>query len=229
MIARSLALLLSLLLAMPPVAAEDSCPRRRNADCATATRAVEAAIAADPWLAIIDQARGMRLAELGTLLGPEAAAELARQDAAWRRSLSRELFFHPDGTLDEPDPRAALRGALEFRLTRLMRIQADPSGIEGRWMGVQGEAVLRRGGRGRYVVSVATADVNNLAWTCEYDGEGRTEMAEWLRTDDGMLDLRWLGPMLRITMTPRGDGAPVPFCGAAGSVAGLYFRIGDAE
>lgn len=72
-----------------PATAEEPCPRRAHVDCAGAMRAVEAAVAADPWLALLDRARAMRLAELAAPLGEEAAAELRAQDAAWRRSLPR--------------------------------------------------------------------------------------------------------------------------------------------
>lgn len=225
MIARFV-LVLSLLAALPAAAQED-CPSRRHVDCAGALRAVDAAIAADPWLSILDRARAMRLAELLTPLGPEAAAELTRQDAAWRRSLSRNLFFNPDGSLDEPDPRAALRGSLEYWLMRLIQIDPLPApGITGRWMSARGEVVIRRRDRDHFDVEINAADINNAAWTCEYEGEGRSERIDWLETDDGEMELRWLGTTLQVSMLPV---APVPFCGAAGSPAGVYFRIGDAD
>ncbi|HWT10820.1 MAG TPA: hypothetical protein VN329_16745 [Roseomonas sp.] len=225
MLPRLSCFLLFLLTALPAVA-QPACPARRNADCAAAARAVDGAIAADPWLAILDRAQQMRLAELMPLLGAESAAELAAQQDAWRRSLSRELFFNPDGTLDEADPRGALRGAVEYRLMRLMRLQHNPSAsIDGNWVGVQGQAVVEAAGGGHYRVSVSTIDVNNLAWICDYDGEGDTGRVEWMRTRDGAMELRRVGAMLRIrTMTPQAS----QFCGAAGSMAGDYFRIGDA-
>jgi hypothetical protein len=221
----TLRLLLMLLVAMPALA-QQPCPARRHVDCAGAARAVDAAIAGDPWLALIDRAQRMRLDEVAPLVGAESAAELASQQAAWRRSLSRELFFHPDGSLDEPDPRGALRGAMEARLVRLMRLQHDPSAsIDGNWVGVQGQVVVERAGGGHYRVSVSTIDVNNLAWMCDYDGEGDTTRVEWMQTRDGALDLRREGVMLRVRMlTTRVS----EFCGAAGSMAGLYFRIGEA-
>ncbi|WP_198370068.1 hypothetical protein [Roseomonas rosulenta] len=218
--------LMILLLAAMPAAAQQPCPARRHVDCAGAARAVEAAIAGDPWLALIDQAQRMRIAELAPLLGAQSAAELADQQAAWRRSLSRDLFFHPDGTLDEADPRGALRGAMEARLVRLMRIEHDPPGsIDGNWVGVQGQVVVERAGGGHYRISVSTIDVNNLAWMCDYDGEGDTTRVEWLETRDGALELRREGAMLRVRMLTR---RPSDFCGAAGSMSGLYFRIGNA-
>ncbi|CAH0136450.1 hypothetical protein [Roseomonas sp. CECT 9278] len=224
MIARLL-VLLSLLVAALPGAAQQPCPARRNVDCAGAARAVDAAIAADPWLAILDQAQRMRLAELMPLLGADGAAELAVQQAAWRRSLSRDLFFHPDGTLDAPDPRGALRGAMEYRLAGLMRIAHDPSGLDGTWRGAQGQAVVEPAGGGRYRVLVSTIDINALAWMCDYDGEGDGTSFERLETRDGALAMWREGAMLRVRMlAPR----PSDFCGAAGSLAGLFFRVGTA-
>ena len=225
MIPRCLPLVMLLLAAMP-AAAQQPCPARRNVDCAGAARAVDAAVAADPWLAIMDQAQRMRLEELMPLLGRESAAELSDQQAAWRRSLSRDLFFHPDGTLDEPDPRGALRGAMEYRLARLMRIEHDPSAsIDGQWVGVQGQVVVEAAGSGHYRVSVSTIDVNSLAWMCDYDGEGDSPRVDRLETRDGALELRRVGTMLRVRMlTTR----PSQFCGAAGSMAGLFFRVGNA-
>lgn len=222
-----IAALLALLLLALPAWADEPCPRRANVDCAGAMRAVDAAIAADPWLAILDQARAMRLEELGRLLDAGSAAELRRQDAAWRRSLSRDLFFRPDGSLDEAAPRAALRGPMEYWLTRLMRVQHDPSWrIGGVWFGVQGQVAVAVAGRGRHRIEANTAEVNHLAWTCEYEGEGESHRDDWLETADGALDLRRVGSVLRIRMIGPG---PVDFCGAAGSVAGDYFRIGDAD
>jgi hypothetical protein len=219
-------LLFALLVAALPAAAQDRCPSRRNVDCAGAARAVDAAIAADPWLALLDQAQRMRLAELMPLLGEPSANELATQQAAWRRSLSRDLFFHPDGSLDEANPRGALRGYLEYRLTRLMRLQHDPSAsIDGNWVGVQGQVVVERAGHGRYRVSASTADVNDLAWLCDYDGEGETHREDWMETRDAVLELRREGVMLRVRMLTR---TPSEFCGAGGSLSGLFFRIGDA-
>lgn len=219
--------LLPLLLLLPtwPAAAE-ACPARRNVDCAGALRAVDAAILADPWLALLDQARAMRMAELAGLLEPNSAAELARQDAVWRRSLSRELFFRPDGSLDEADPRAALRGGLEYRLMQMMRLQHDLSAsVEGDWRGVQGQVVVRAAGGGHYRIFVSTVDTDNLSWTCDYDGEGDTTRVEWLPTRDGAVELRRVGTMLRLSMLTT---QPQTFCGAGGSLAGDFFRIGDA-
>lgn len=219
--------MLLLLLAWP--AAAEPCPARRNVDCAGVARAVDAAILADPWLALLDSARAMRMAELARLLEPSSAAELARQDAVWRRSLSRELFFHPDGTLDEADPRTALRGALEYRLMLVMRLQHDLSAsIEGHWRGVQGQLVVRAAGGGHYRILVSTADTDNLAWTCDYDGEGDTTQREpqWLRAKDGAVELQRVGTMLRLRMLTT---QPHTFCGAGGSLAGDFFRIGDAR
>lgn len=225
MTARWLTLLL-LLLAAGPAAAQQPCPARRHVDCAGAARAVDAAIAADPWLALLDQAQRLRLAELTPLLGAPSAAELADQQATWRRSLSRELSFHPDGTLDEPDPRGALRGAMEARLVRLMRIQHDLSAsIDGRWVGVHGAAVVERAGAGRFRASVSTIDVMGLSWMCEYGGEGETTRIEWMETNDGAIELQREGAMLRVRMQTR---RPSDFCGAAGSLSGLFFRVGDA-
>lgn len=215
------------LLAALPAAAQDDCPARRHVDCAGALRAVDAAIAADPWLSIMDRARAMRLEELLVPLGPEAAAALTQQEVRWRRSLSRDLFFNPDGSLDAPNPRIVLRGRLEHRLMQLIGIDPlPPPGIVGRWVGVQGEAVIRRRGQDHYEVDISTADINNLAWTCEYEGEGRSERIEFLETDDGDVELRWLGTSLQIRMLTDGFA---PFCGAAGSVGGIYFRAGDAD
>lgn len=226
MVMRLLSLLLPLFAALPAMA-EQPCPARRNVDCAGAARVVDAAIAGDAWLAIMDRAQQMRLAELMPLLGDLSARELADQQTAWRRSLSRELSFNPDGTLNEPDPRAALRMSLEFRLTRLMRLQHDLSAsIDGNWVGVQGQVVVEAAGGGHYRVSVSTIDVNNLAWMCDYDGEGDTTRVEWLETRDGALELQRVGAMLRVRMLTAQAGQ---FCGAAGSMSGLYFRIGDAR
>lgn len=217
---------LVLLLVALPAAGQQPCPARRHVDCAGAARAVDAAIAADPWLALMDQAQRMRLDELMPLLGAQGAAELADQQAAWRRSLSRDLFFHPDGTLDEPDPRGALRGAMEARLVRLMRVQHDPPGsIDGSWAGVQAQVVVERAGGGHYRVSASTIDVNALAWMCDYDGDGDTTRVEWMQTRDGVLELRREGVMLRVRML---TDTPSTFCGAGGSLSGLFFRIGDA-
>ncbi|MBR0658215.1 hypothetical protein [Neoroseomonas oryzicola] len=226
MTARLLCLLLTLLASLP-AAAQEPCPARRNVDCAGAARAIDAAIAADPWLAIMDRAQRMRLDELAPLLGAESAAELAAQQAAWRRSLSRNLFFHPDGTLDAPDPRAVLRAAMEYRLMQLIRIEHDPSAsIDGIWAGVQGEVTVEILGAGSYRISAGTADINNLAWTCGYEGEGESTRVEWLETRDGALELRREGVMLRVRMNlPQANG----FCGAAGSLSGLFFRIGDVR
>jgi len=221
--------LLPLILALlaPPAIAEERCPARRNVDCAGAARAVDAAIAADPWLAIIDRARAMRLAELRGLFGPESAAELARQDAAWRRSLSRDLFFHPDGTLDEPDPRAALRGRVEDRLALLFRVEHDPSAsLSGVWAGVQGRVVVRGSHDRPRRVEINTADLHDLAWLCEYEGVGESPREEWLETADGAVELRREGNMLRVRML---TARPSDHCGAAGSLGGLYFRVGAAE
>jgi hypothetical protein len=217
--------LLLLLLVATPAVAQQPCPARRHVDCAGAARAVDAAIAGDPWLAIMDQAQRMRFDELAPLLGPDGAAALADQQAAWRRSLSRELFFHPDGTLDTPDPRGALREAMEYRLTHLMRTQHQPTGIAGNWRGVQGQVVVEAAGNGHYRVSASTIDVNNLAWMCDYDGEGDTVGVEWMQTRDGALELRREGAMLRVRMLTR---RPSDFCGAAGSLSGLFFRVGNA-
>lgn len=224
MIARLLCLLLTLVVASP-VLAQEPCPARRNVDCAGAARAVEAAIAADPWLALMDQAQRMRLEELLPLLGAESAAELVAQQAAWRRSLSANLFFHADGTLDAPNPRAALRSALEYRLMQLIRIEHDPSAsVGGIWAGVQGEVMVEVLNAGRYRISAGTSDINNFAWTCGYEGEGESTRVEWLRTRDGALELRRVGVMLSVRMNmPQANG----FCGAAGSLSGLFFRIGD--
>ncbi len=215
------------LLVTVPAMAQEGCSTRVDRDCAAALRAVDAAIRADPWLAIMDQARAMRLEELLIPLGPEGAAELRRQDAAWRRSLSRDLQFNRDGTLDEPNPRAALRAALEYRLMQLIRIDPLPApGIVGRWASAAGEVVVRRQAQDLYGVEIGTADIGDVAWTCEYDGEGRADRIDWLETDDGQIELRWLGTMLQIRVLTDGFTS---FCGAAGSVAGYYFRVGDAD
>ncbi|MBP0464798.1 hypothetical protein J5Y09_12830 [Roseomonas sp. PWR1] len=222
-----LAAFLALLLLAMPARGEERCPRRANVDCAGAMRAVDAAIAADPWLAILDQARAMRLEELGRLLDADSAAALRRQDATWRRSLSRHLFFRPDGSLDETDPRAMLRGSMEFWLMRLMRVQHEPSWrIGGVWFGVQGQVAVAEAGRGRHRIEANTADVFHVAWTCEYEGEGESHREDWLETADGALELRRVGSSLRLRVI---GPAPVDYCGAAGSVAGVYFRIGDAD
>jgi hypothetical protein len=219
--------LFALLLAALPAAAQDRCPTRRNVDCAGAARAVDAAIAGDPWLALIDQAQRMRLAEVAPLIGEPSAAELAAQQATWRRSLSRQLFFHPGGALDEPDPRGALRGAMEYRLVRLMRLQHNPPGsIDGDWVGVQGQVVVERAGGGHFRVSLSTADVHDLAWLCDYDGEGDTQREEWMQTRDGVLELRREGVMLRVRQLRAGA---TEFCGAGGSMSGLYFRVGEGR
>jgi len=224
---RRAVVILLLLLFAPGVAAEEPCPARRHVDCAGAARAVEAAIVADPWLAILDRARAMRMAELAGLLEPESRAELARQDAAWRRSLSRELSFHPDGTLDEAEPRAALRGRVEHRLALLFRVEHDPAAsLAGVWVGVQGRVTVR-GDRDRpRRVEIATADVNDLAWLCEYEGVGESPREEWLETADGVVELRREGNMLRVRML---TARPSEHCGASGSLGGLFFRVGAAE
>lgn len=222
-------LVLLLLIAALPAAAQDRCPLRRNVDCAGAQRAIAAAIAADPWLALIDRARSMRVAELSRLLGPAGAAELARQDEAQRRTLSRELFFTAEGVL-EAESLPALRAPIEAWLMQLMRMQPDPPPVlDGRWVGMNGVAVVHRLGGQRLAVSVNTVDPYALAWTCEYEGEGRAERADWMETADGAVELSWDGPMLAVAMRRPADGGAVPFCGAAGSVAGRYFRVGDAD
>lgn len=229
MTSRVLHLVAAMLLALP-AAAQEPCPRRANVDCAGALRAIDAATAADPWLALLDRARVMRLDELSRLRGGAAAAELAAQDGAWRRSRARDLFFAPGGALDTDDPRRDLRGPLEYWLMRLMRVQpGPPAGVDGRWMRMNGEVVVQAAGGGRYLVSVTTVELQALAWTCEYEGEGRTDRPERLETSDGALVLRLEDGMLTVRMLPRRDGGPVPFCGAAGSVAGRYFRIGGAD
>lgn len=85
MTTRLVPLLCVIFLALP-AAAEEPCPRRAHVDCAGAMRAVEAAVAVDPWLALLDRARAVRLAELAAPLGEEAAAELRAQAAARRQN-----------------------------------------------------------------------------------------------------------------------------------------------
>lgn len=209
-----------------PAGAEERCPTRRHVDCAGAERAIAAAIAADPWMTLIDQAWRMRMAELSHLLGPAGAAELAAQDVAQRRVLSRDLFFTPDGAV-EPDSVPGLRWRMELWLMRLIRLQPDPPAVmEGIWFNLTGEAVIRRRNGGRYLVTISTVEPYALASTCEYEGEGRSDRADRLETDDGALELTWDGPMLRIRQLVNGHQ---PFCGAVATVTGRYFRIGDAD
>lgn len=218
--------LLAVLLVTWPAGAEERCPTRRHVDCAGAERAIAAAIAADPWMTLLDQARRMRMAELSPLLGPAGAAELVAQDGAQRRVLSRELFFTPDGAM-EPDSVPGLRSQLEFWLMRLIRLQPDPPPVmDGIWFNLTGEAVIRRRHDGRYLVTINTVELYALASTCEYDGAGRSDRVDRLETDDGALELTWDGPMLLVRELVSG---PQPFCGAVATVTGRYFRIGDAD
>lgn len=220
--------LIGLLLAgLPGGAVAQGCAARR---CEAAQHAVEAAIAADPWLALMDRARRMRLDELAAPLGPEAAAELRRQDAAWRRSLVRDLRFHADGTLDEPDPRAALRGPLESRLMLMIRIDPLPGpAFTGRWAGLQGEVTVRAQGSG-YDIDISTADLGGSGWSCDYAGHGRAGHFPLLEAEDGAVALHWLGGMLQVEQRAEDEAeTDASFCGAGGRVDGLYFRVGEAE
>lgn len=217
--------------AVMPARAGEPCPRYRDIDCAAAVRAVEAAIASDPWLVLLEEARRRRLAELQRVLAPQDAAAMAQQDETRRRARVRDLYFAPDGAL-EPEGVLMLRRSLEWWLIRLIRAEENPpDGIAGLWAGPFAEARIRPLGGGRYVVEADAAAADNLSWTCEFEGEGVMDGNDTLTagTEGDQVSVRREGAMLRLASVPRPDRSGFDHCGAMGSLNGLLFRIGEAE
>ncbi|MBR0680711.1 hypothetical protein GXW74_09440 [Roseomonas eburnea] len=217
--------------AVAPAVAQQRCPSRRNVDCAGAERAIDAAIAADPWLSLLEDGRRRRVAELQRLLPREATAVLTEEDAIRRRARSRELFFTADGAM-EAEGAYTLRSELEWWLIRLIRMQDDPpDGVAGHWTGAFAEARIRPLGGGRYLVTANAAEPYALSWLCEFEAEGVMDATDTLiaGAEGEQIAVRREGPMLRIRSIPRPGRAGFDYCGAMGSLSGSLFRIGDAE
>lgn len=228
--ARSRVLAAALLLACAlPAAAQDRCPRRGTTDCATQARAMAAAIAADPGIALTEAVIDERVAALSVALPPPAASVLARADALRRHARSRDLFFTPGGEVEaESIPR--LRDALAWHLAWLAAINPEPpKGPAGRWDGGFVTATVVPRDDGGFDIEAHAVEPFHLSWTCEFDDRARLLPDGWLVSADGTLRLRREGPLLVLEPIPRPGLAGFDYCGAMGSLAGALFFVGGLE
>lgn len=222
MILRAPLVLIALVLAFP-AQAEDRCPTRRNVDCAMQARAIAAAIAADPVLALAEAALVQRAAALTAAMAPPAAEALARADALRRRARGRELFFTPDGAV-EADSIDMLRDALAWHRAWLDAIDpAPPPGLAGRWAGAFIVAEIAPGSDDRFAVGADAVEPFHLAWLCEFDDAARLQPDGALVSEDGTLRLFRDGPLLVLEPIPRPGLAGYDYCGAMGSLRGVLF------
>jgi hypothetical protein len=206
--------------------AQDRCPRRGTTDCATQGRAMAAAIAADPAMALTESVIAERVAALSAALPPPAATVLARADALRRRARSRDLFFTPEGAL-EADSLDQLRDALAWHLAWLAAINPDPpNGPAGRWDGGFVTATVAPRDDGAFDIEAHAVEPFHLAWTCEFDDRARPLPDGWLASADGTLRARREGPLLVLEPIPRPGLAGYDYCGAMGSLAGALFHVG---
>jgi uncharacterized protein YecT (DUF1311 family) len=214
---KSLLLALALLAGAGPAPAQN----RPSFDCAKAKDDVEKAICKDTALSALDR-------DLAAAYG-EA---MRRLDSAGRKALQEEqsgFLMSRDNAMNWPD--TSLKDYMTFRLEFLRGIRAGASGSEaaaffGEWKNEIGSVKIARGKGGKLSIEINTVAPINARWVCEVSGKapvsgGALRFIE----DDVKIAIRRSGSLLKVDETlPAGRGTR-DYCGANGSVEGLYFKV----
>lgn len=194
-------------------------------DCKTARTAVEKEICGDKGLAALDRKMAAAYAAALKRLDPETA-KLLREDQRTAIATRDAFFDHDDFDLAE-----FMEGLTGF----LGSIEGKPrAGFVGTWANFRGMVTVRPGSSGfEVVISVSDGAVGR--WICDLEVKGRVEAGALVLDDPEPME----GWRVRLTRSGLGlkveaeapagsDGAP-PFCGANGSVEGLFLAVKDAE
>lgn len=216
--------LLSLFGAAILVAPQDARP---SFDCARATTSVEQAICADRELAELDRRVAERYASVRLAL-PAASRDDLAEDQQWFLSARDEWYENRDRWDGYPD----LKGRMTDRIAFLETIRADRGeGVDGQWRNLSGTVDIERTGPDSIRVRLNAVQPVNARWICELDlvvNRHDGVMEGVVRDDPDWQILITPKPghieVEQIKLTP-GFGLP-SFCGANGSVSGVYFRVG---
>lgn len=196
-------------------------------NCARASTSTERAICSTPALAALDARIAARYAALTDEFDADSAHALQQDQRAFLTA--RDTAAAPlNGTYLTDD----LADRLVARADFLDSLHNDPlTDVVGRWRNQSGDINIVQWATGVVTFEGQTVDVPRQRWICDAAGNGELTgngAARFEVTTDGSsnwsLTVQQKGAMLVVEeQAPAGAGAP-PYCGANGTLAGVYFQ-----
>lgn len=195
---------------------------RELAVCVKRLDIIGRTIREDPTLARLRRETDRHLTTLGQWQAPSVRVALAQDEQRFRRSLLQGQYVRADGITDDGDLRGALEAQLRARLNALRQIEPARADFHGKWRNLSGEVDIRRNDDGTYEVEANPVDTDFLGWTCEFKATMRRERNTLSldAPDSDIVHLKLRDGVLRIDQR---DGTGSDFCGAGGSLSGVYF------
>ena len=193
-------------------------------DCGSAKLSVERAICRSPTLGALDREIAVAYERaLATL--PEAMAATLRRTQRAFLAARDEAHGRPGEDLElRLADRIAFLGSIETR---------GRSSIEGSWHDGRGGVEANARPDGAIDVVIGTSEPVQASWLCDVVGVGRPGDApgSWRLDADPAIDEGWTIELsirdgqLMVTSKPPAEGAAAPFCGAGGTVDGVYLPV----
>lgn len=200
-------------------------------DCKTAKQPVEKAICADGTLAELDQAMARAYRQAVQRFTGDAAALDALKKSQRTFVASRNAAF------ERPDYR--LGDHMTRRIALLTNINIDErKTLLNDWASDDGTISINRAANDRLRVFVSLEEGTRGLFACHFEGFGKAKGDTLTASEDAgsndydgwSVTITRKGRMIAVTETPPAGRVPVgpnPFCGARGSLAGVYFGVSD--
>lgn len=200
-------------------------------DCKTAKQPVEKAICADGALAELDQTMAQAYRQAVQRVSADAAALEALKASQRTFVSSRNAAF------ERPDYQ--LGAHMTRRIALLTNINIDErKSLLNDWASDDGTISINRAANDRLRVFVSLEEATRGLFACSFEGYGKAkgdtltavEKAGSHDYDGWTVTITRKGRMITVTETPptgRDTVGPNPFCGARGSLAGVYFGVSD--
>jgi uncharacterized protein len=200
-------------------------------DCKTAKQPVEKAICADGTLAELDLSMAQAYRQAVQRVSGDAAAleELKKSQRTFVASRNA-AFERPDYRLaDHMTRRIALLGNIDID---------ERKTLLNDWASDDGIVSINRAANDRLRVFVSLEEGTRGLFSCHFEGFGKAkgdtvtaaEEAGANEYDGWTVAITRKGRTIVVTETPpagRATVGPNPFCGARGSLAGVYFGVSD--
>lgn len=200
-------------------------------DCRTAKQPVEKAICADDTLAELDLSMAHAYRQAVQRVGGDAAAldELKKSQ--------RNFVGSRNAAFERPDYRLA--DHMTRRIALLGNINIDErKTLLNDWASDDGTISINRAANDRLRVFVSLEEGTRGLFACHFEGFGRAkgdtltaaEAPGGNDYDGWTVTITRKGRTIVVNETPpagRATVGPNPFCGARGSLAGVYFGVSD--
>ena len=196
-------------------------------DCAKARTGAEKAICANPQLAALDASIAKRYNEARKSLDSATAEALLRDQRDFTK-VRDDAFEKP---FDKNKPVEEIATRMKHRDAFLASLDlGERKGFTGRWRNISGEITLWKKPDGDILYEGSADQPRTGSWSCNVEASGKTKgerlQVKSVDTKGWVLNLKRQGDGLVVEEQPPGAGASgPPYCGANGTLAGMYFPI----